>query len=143
MCDSYVMSRSLIGMLLATALLLTGCATEITSSELEMNAQNDVYVVDGAVLHPGTFHLSHGKSITLAQAIRRCGGPWPGDSYNDGGDLSSVHVERIVSGSVVEYTLDASPAGHGERFIVKPGDCIRVPKMPYTSNVPIPAPYSN
>ena len=137
------MSRTLVSIALATALLLTGCATDLSSNELEMNAQNGVYEVDGAVLHPGTFHLPPGKFVTLAQAIRRCGGPWPGDSYNDGGDLSSVHVKRVLSGSVVEYTLDVSPARRGERFVVKPGDFILVPKMPYTSNVPIPAPYSN
>ena len=137
------MSRPLAGILLATAFLLTGCAMDLSSTEMETNAQNGVYEVEGAVLHPGTFHLPPEKYVTLGQAIRRCGGPWPGDSYNDGGDLSSVHVERVISGSVVEYTLDASPAGHGERFVVKPGDFIRVPKMPYTSNVPIPAPYSN
>jgi hypothetical protein len=137
------MSRSLVGILLATALLLTGCATELSPIELETNAQNGMYEVDGAVLHPGTFHLPPGRVITLAQAIRRSGGPWPGDSSNDGGDPSSVHVERIVSGSVVEYTLNALPAGSGESFVVKPGDFIRVPKMAYTSNVPVPVPYSN
>jgi hypothetical protein len=137
------MSRSLVGILLATALLLTGCATDASYSELAANAQNGVYEVDGAVLHPGTFHLPPGHVVDLAQAIRRCGGPWPGDSHNDGGDLSSVHVERVVSGSVAEYTLDATPAGSGASFVVKPGDFIVVPKMPYTTNVPIPLPYSN
>ena len=137
------MSRSLVGILLASALLLTGCAMDLSPTELESNAQNGVYEVDGAVLHPGTFHLPPGHVVTLAQAIRRCGGPWPGDSYNDGGDLASVQVQRVVSGSVAEYTLDATPAGSGASFVVKPGDFIRVPKMPYTSNVPIPAPYSN
>ena len=137
------MSQSRLAILLAAALLLTGCATDVSLDELESDTQNGVYEVDGAVLHPGTFHLPHGEVITLAKAIRRSGGPWLGDNYNDGADLDSVHLHRIVSGSEVEYTLDASPGGSDEGFIVRPGDFIQVPLRPFSTPVPIPVPYSS
>jgi hypothetical protein len=137
------MSRLLLAVMLAATLALTGCLTDarMSATTLDNYAENDLYQVDGAVRFPGKFHLSPDAPLTLEQTIRRAGGVQVGNEWNDGGDLSSVHVQRIVSGSVVEYTLDALPGNNGNSFLVKPGDYIRVPPRTFSTPIPIPVPY--
>ena len=139
------MSRRFTGFLLATVFLLTGCTMDglVTTKDLKEDAQNDVYEVSGAVLRPGPFHLPLGESITVKEAIRRCGGVKPGNSWDDGGDLDSVRVQRLVNGSVVEVTLKVYPGGRDESYLIQAGDYITVPKRPFSSPVPNPLPFAS
>lgn len=139
------MSRSLWAVLCASVLLLAGCAsdTPLTNADWQTSAQAGVYQVHGAVIHPGTFNLSPREGLTLAEAIRRSGGFKPGNEWDDGGNPDSVRLQRVVRGSVIELTLIASPGGHDEGFIIRPGDYIFVPKRTFSSPVPVPLPYAS
>ena len=139
------MSRSLWAFLLTSVLLLAGCASDpsVSSIDLENAAQSGVYQVDGAVIHPGTFHIVPGEHLTMAEAIRRSGGFKPGNSWDDGGNPDAVRLKRLVHGSVVEYTLDASPGSRAENMLIRPGDYIFVPKRPFSSPVPNPLPFAS
>ena len=138
------MSRGFSGILLATVLLFTGCASDSSDRafNLEGKAEAGIYQVSGAVLHPGSFNLPPGKWITLGEAITRSGGPKPANSWDDGADMGAVRLERVVHGSVVQYTLIAYPGGRDEGFPVKAGDFIKVPKRPFSSTVPNPLPFA-
>jgi protein involved in polysaccharide export with SLBB domain len=136
------MSRLLLALALTSALLVEGCAT-VSTADLQTNAQSGVYEVQGAVIHPGEFHLPPGERLTLGQAIRRSGGFKPGNSWDDGGDPDRVRVQRVIHGSMVAYTLRAAPGGSDEDFVVRPGDYIVVPKRPFSSPVPNPLPFAS
>jgi hypothetical protein len=140
------MPRFLLGILmLAAVFALSGCMTDkaVPLTTLRANADEGIYVVKGAVRLSGTFHLASDECITLVQAIHRAGGVIPGNEYSDGGNLTAVRVQRIVSGSVVEYTIDASPGARGgTEFMVEPGDYIHVPNRTFSTPVPIPVPYA-
>jgi protein involved in polysaccharide export with SLBB domain len=136
------MSRLLLGILLTSALLLTGCATGVTVNDLQTDTDNGVYEVTGAVMNPGTFNLPPGEEVTIGKAIKRAGGFKQAGDWDDGGDSGMVHVSRLVHGSAVEYTLQAFPGGKDEEFIIKPGDIIRVPKRPFSSPLPNPLPFT-
>ena len=137
------MSR-LLWALLASVLLLAGCASDaqISSTDLYTSAQSGVYNVHGAVIHPGSFNLPAGESLTLSEAIKRSGGFKPGNEWDDGGNPDTVRVSRLVHGSVVQYTLIASPGGHDEDFIIRPGDSIFVPKRTFSTPIANPLPYA-
>lgn len=129
---------------LAATFALTGCLTDtpISATKLDANAENDLYQVAGAVRFPGKFHLAPGTPFTLAQAIRRAGGVIPPNEWNDGGDPAAIRIQRIVNGSVAEYTVDALAGNPGNDFIVRPGDYIRVPNRTFSSPVVNPLPYA-
>jgi protein involved in polysaccharide export with SLBB domain len=130
--------------MLASLLMFAGCASDpqMSAYDLQNNAQSGIYDVSGAVIHPGEFHLPPGEYLTLGQAIRRSGGFKPGNSWDDGGDSDAVRVQRVVHGSVVEYTLLASPGGRDEAFIVRPGDHIFVPKRTFSTPISNPLPFA-
>jgi protein involved in polysaccharide export with SLBB domain len=136
------MSRLLLAILLTTVLLVTGCAS-VSTVDLQTDAQSGVYVVQGAVIHPGQFQLAPGESITVAQAIRRSGGFKPANSWDDGGDPNRVRVKRLLNGSMIEYTLRAGPGDRDELFVIRPGDYIDVPKRYFSSPVPNPLPFAS
>jgi protein involved in polysaccharide export with SLBB domain len=129
---------------LISLLFLAGCASESpTAIDLDNAARANVYQVSGAVVHPGTFNLSPREDLTLAEAIRRCGGFIPGNEWNDGGNPDAVRLQRELHGSIIELTLIASPGGHDEDFIIRPGDCVVVPKRTFSTPIPNPLPYAN
>ena len=136
------MSRLLLGIFLTSALLLVGCATgPVTINDLQADTDNGVYEVTGAVMNPGTYNLPPTEAMTLGKALRRAGGFKQAGDWDDGGDSGSVHVSRLVHGSIVEYTLQAFPGGKDEEFVIKPGDIIRVPKRSFSTPVPNPLPF--
>ncbi len=138
------MSRSLLATVLTSIFFITGCAsdTQMSALDLDRNAQSGIYEVTCAVIHPGEFHLPPGEYLTLGQAIRRSGGFKPGNSWDDGADSDAVRLQRVIHGSVVEYTLLASPGGRDEGFIVHPGDHIFVPKRTFSTPIPNPLPFA-
>jgi protein involved in polysaccharide export with SLBB domain len=136
------MPRPLWALLLTSLLFLAGCASQITLTDMENNAQAGDYEVAGAVLHPGVFHLMPGETLTLADAIRRSGGFKSGNEWDDGGNPDAVQLQRVVHGSIVEYTLLAAPGGRDEAFPVLPGDYIFVPKRTFSTPIANPLPYA-
>jgi protein involved in polysaccharide export with SLBB domain len=139
------MTRLLVSLLFAFTLVLAGCASDTpqTTANWENSAQAGEYQVHGAVIHPGTFNLSPREELTLGEAIRLSGGFKPGNEWDDGGNPDFVHLQRVVHGSVVEYTLRAAPGGSDESFVIRPGDYIFVPKRTFSSPVPVPLPYAS
>jgi hypothetical protein len=131
--------------LLLSVVLLAGCASEsmVTTTDLNSAEQTGTYEVHGAVIHPGSFHLTRGQFLTIGEAIQRSGGFKPGNSWDDGGNPDAVRLSRIVHGSVVEYTLYAAPGGRDEGFAIKAGDSIFVPKRPFSSPIPNPLPFAS
>ena len=132
-------------MVLASVLFVTGCASDslVSTNDLEGDAQSGIYEVHGAVIHPGEFHLPPGECLPLAEAIRRSGGFKPANGWDDGANPDAVRLERVVHGSVIEYTLFAAPGGRDEGFLVQPGDYIRVLKRPFSSPIPNPLPFAS
>jgi hypothetical protein len=111
---------------------------------LQGYADDGMISVQGGVRLPGTFHVAAGECLSLDAAIRRAGNVIPGNEYNDGGDLTATRVQRIVNGSVVEYTIDASPGARGGlTFMIQAGDYIRVPWRTFNKPFPVPVPYGS
>jgi protein involved in polysaccharide export with SLBB domain len=127
------MPRFFFALLIAATLVLAGCAADQAQSpaDLDTIARAGSYEVHGAVRHPGTFNLRPGEVLTLGQAIRRAGGALPGNTWYSPGDLSAVRLQRLVSGSTVQYTLDAREGHQEEEFPVRAGDWIKVPQIPF------------
>ena len=115
-------------------LFLFGCAplgfkVDGNTSFITKLEEDGVYQLGGCVYHPGKFHLSHGQTITLSEALKKAGGTINGNYFKGerAAMLTDICILRVRDGSLFEFKLNLRK-GDGN-FIVQPGDVIYVPEL--------------
>ena len=99
----------------------------LSEETYERNKRDQVFVVLGSVHHAGHFPLEEGKTVTLAEALKRASVMDFSDKYP--ADLHNVFVTCLRNGVIRRFHLDARHGSNESNFRIMCGDEIYVPTI--------------